>query len=108
MRASFCLGVLLGWAEGYDEVGALRVARVADVVVVACAHQTEVARIHLAGDTINGQFAVALLHEPYLVVFVGVVWLMQCANFLDGFVTFELNVAGCQHAEQVAVGFAFG
>ena len=84
--------VLLRRAEGDDEVGTLRVAGVADVVMVASSDEADVTRVHLASDSIDGEFAVAFLHEPELVMLVGVIGFMKRAGFLDGFVALELDV----------------
>lgn len=110
LQAFFCdaRSVLLGRPEGNDKVSALRIAGVADIVMVSGADESDVAGIHLARDAIDSELALALLHEPELVVFVCFIGLVQRADLLDGFMAFELDIAGCQHAEQITVRLALG
>ena len=99
---------LFGWADRYYEIGAGCVAGVADPVVVAGGDNADVAGFHAVSYAVDVEFADALLYKPDFVVEMGAVGFVDGSYFLRGFVDFDLDVTGFEHAVGEGLAYAVG
>jgi hypothetical protein len=90
--------MLFGWADGNDEVSALRVTGVANPVMIAGGNDADVASFHTVGDAVDIQFANTFLDQPDFVVQMRSIGFVDGADLLRRFVNFNLDIAGLQHA----------
>jgi len=83
IRCAFFSKLVLSWRIKRDrEVRALRVSRLANVVMVTRAYQTNIAKIHVARHPFDGQFTLPVLHKPKFVMEMGLIGFVERSNFL--------------------------